>query len=147
MQTFLAALGPKCPSVGGIGQGQHGPEHQPIDALQPREVQLFHIVAGSVIVGMQPSVKHEHGNLPFVERVVVAVGLHLPRRRAAPIAGYWHPAIKLGDKIKPGDRLGTVRDLVGKDVRTITAEREGMVLYHSTSLAISAGEALVGIAV
>jgi predicted deacylase len=66
---------------------------------------------------------------------------------AAPAAGYWHPAIKLGDKVKPGDLLGTMYDLAGKWERKITSEREGMILYYSTSLAISQGEALVGIRV
>ncbi len=66
---------------------------------------------------------------------------------AAPAAGYWHPAIKLGDKVKPGDLLGTMYDLAGKWERKITSERDGMILYHSTSLAISQGEALVGIMV
>jgi predicted deacylase len=65
----------------------------------------------------------------------------------APAAGYWHPAVKLGQKVKPGDLLGTLYDLGGKWERKIEIEREGMILYHSTSLAISQGEALVGIAV
>ena len=66
---------------------------------------------------------------------------------AAPVAGFWHPTIKLGDEVKPGDRLGTLHDLSGEGKRDILAERGGMVLYHSTSLAISQGEALVGIKV
>jgi predicted deacylase len=66
---------------------------------------------------------------------------------AAPVAGFWHPAVALGDRVKPGDRLGTLHDLSGDGKRDILAERDGMILYHSTSLAISQGEALVGIKV
>jgi predicted deacylase len=66
---------------------------------------------------------------------------------AAPAAGYWHPAVALGMPVEIGTRLGTLYELTGAGERAVLAETAGFVLYHSTSLAISAGEALVGVAI
>jgi uncharacterized protein len=66
---------------------------------------------------------------------------------AAPVAGFWHPAVKLGDSVAPNGVIGVIHDLAGPGKREIRTEQGGRVLYHSTSLAISQGEALVGIGV
>jgi hypothetical protein len=49
--------------------------------------------------------------------------------------------------IERGAPLGVIHDLVGQGQRRIIAEQSGPVLYHVTSLAITEGEPLVGIAV
>jgi uncharacterized protein len=65
----------------------------------------------------------------------------------APASGYWHCAVSPGATVARGATLGTITDLLGQEKRTIIAEHAGPVLYHVTSLAITEGEPLVGIAV
>jgi uncharacterized protein len=65
----------------------------------------------------------------------------------APVSGFWHPAVAPAATIERGTPLGVIHDLVGPGKRMIVAEHAGPVLYHVTSLAISEGEPLVGIAV
>jgi predicted deacylase len=65
----------------------------------------------------------------------------------APVSGFWHPAVTPGAKVERGAAVGTIHDLVGSGKRTILAEHSGPILYYVTSLAISEGEPLVGIAI
>lgn len=65
----------------------------------------------------------------------------------SPASGFWHCAVSPGDHVRRGDVLGTIHDLIGRWERAIVAEETGPVLYHVTSLAITEGEPLVGIAV
>jgi predicted deacylase len=65
----------------------------------------------------------------------------------APVSGFWHCAVSPGAVVREGAPLGVIHDLAGQGKHEILAEHSGPVLYHVTSLAISAGEPLVGIAV
>jgi len=65
----------------------------------------------------------------------------------APASGFWHPAVSPGVTVERGATLGVIHDLVGSGQRTILADHAGPVLYHVTSLAISEGEPLVGVAI
>jgi len=65
----------------------------------------------------------------------------------APVSGYWHPAVTPGANVERGVAVGIIHDLVGPGRRTILAEHSGPILYHVTSLAITEGEPLVGIAI
>jgi uncharacterized protein len=65
----------------------------------------------------------------------------------APVSGFWHPAVSPAATVERGATLGVIHDLVGPGKRVIVAEQSGPVLYHVTSLAITEGEPLVGIAV
>ena len=65
----------------------------------------------------------------------------------APASGFWHCAVTPGAYANRGAALGVIYDLVGRWERSIVAEHSGPVLYHVTSLAITEGEPLVGIAV
>jgi uncharacterized protein len=65
----------------------------------------------------------------------------------APVSGYWHPAVTPGATVERGATVGVIHDLVGPGKRTILAEHSGPILYHVTSLAITEGEPLVGIAI
>ncbi len=64
----------------------------------------------------------------------------------APVAGYWHCAVSPGARVERGAPLGVICDLAGAGEHRITAEVSGPVIYHVTSLAISVGEPLVGVA-
>ena len=65
----------------------------------------------------------------------------------APVSGLWYSAKRLSDPIAIGDRLGEIRDVFGTVLATIVAEKPGEVLYQLTTLAVNAGEALVGIGI
>lgn len=65
----------------------------------------------------------------------------------APVAGYWHCAVSPGARVERGEPLGVIYDLAGPGEHRIAAEVSGPVIYHVTSLAISVGEPLVGIAI
>ncbi|HEX3498869.1 MAG TPA: succinylglutamate desuccinylase/aspartoacylase family protein [Stellaceae bacterium] len=65
----------------------------------------------------------------------------------APVSGFWHPAVTPGANVERGAAVGVIYDLLGATKRTIVAEHSGPILYHVTSLAISEGEPLVGIAI
>ena len=65
----------------------------------------------------------------------------------APASGLWYPAKTLSDPVAIGDRLGDIRDVFGTALATIEAEVAGTVLYRLTTLAVNAGEALIGIGV
>jgi uncharacterized protein len=65
----------------------------------------------------------------------------------AAVAGYWHCAVSPGARVERGQPLGVIYDLAGPGEHRIAAEVSGPVIYHVTSLAISVGEPLVGIAI
>jgi uncharacterized protein len=68
------------------------------------------------------------------------------RTAMAPVAGYWHCAVSPGATVEKGQPLGVIYDLAGPGEHLIAAEFSGPVIYHVTSLAISVGEPLVGVA-
>lgn len=65
----------------------------------------------------------------------------------APASGLWYPAKTLSEAVAVGDQLGQIRDVFGKTLATITADVSGTVLYRLTTLAVNAGEALIGIGI
>jgi uncharacterized protein len=59
--------------------------------------------------------------------------------------GAWYPAVPLGGRVEAGERLGVVRDLLGEVIQEVAAPLAGTVLYYVSSLAINAGDPLVGV--
>ena len=51
-----------------------------------------------------------------------------------------------GARVDSGQPLGVIYDLAGSGEHRISAEVSGPVIYNVTSLAISVGEPLVGVA-
>lgn len=64
---------------------------------------------------------------------------------AAPVDGLWYPALGLGQSVREGGTLGTIRDVFGTELASIRSERAGSVLYTLSSLSVNRGEALLGI--
>ena len=89
-------------------------------------------------LGMTPKANVKRAAEPRLCRMEVAM---------APEAGYWHVFTKPGATVSKGERVGVIRDLVGEWEKPILADHSGPVLYHLTSLAVSKGQALIGIAV
>ena len=61
----------------------------------------------------------------------------------AEVSGFWFPAIKTEHKISAGQILGRIEDLEGRILQTINARWDGMALYHTVSLGVTTGDALV----
>jgi hypothetical protein len=44
-----------------------------------------------------------------------------------------------------GDMLGEIKDVFGSTLATVRSEKEGLIVYRLTSLAVNKGEALLGV--
>lgn len=62
---------------------------------------------------------------------------------ASPAAGVWFPAVRPGQRLCEGDRLGELRDFFGETQATYFAEHDGIVFYHADGPAVSVGTNLV----
>jgi predicted deacylase len=65
---------------------------------------------------------------------------HMQVCNPSPITGYFEPAAALGDRIHPGDLLGTVYDLAGKESHPVTSTQDGLVLVLRTFPRVHEGE-------
>jgi uncharacterized protein len=59
--------------------------------------------------------------------------------------GLWYPFAKAGDKVKKGQLVGEVKDLLGDTVQPAISAIDGIILFSVSSLAINAGDPLMGI--
>jgi uncharacterized protein len=70
-------------------------------------------------------------------------GFSWPR---TPSAGWWQPAVRVGDPVTAGQVLGTVSTLDGGAVlETFTAPADGVVLFVTSSPAVAADGLLLGL--
>lgn len=63
-----------------------------------------------------------------------------------PTAGWWEPAVGVGDPVAAGQHLGTVSDLASGDPTAVTAPVDGIPLFLTTSPAVLADGLLLGLA-
>jgi len=70
---------------------------------------------------------------------------HLQRQHPAPSAGFFEPAVSLGQWVERGEYLGTVCDLLGNSRVSILAENAGIVLMLRTLARVEVGTALAAI--
>ncbi len=61
----------------------------------------------------------------------------------ADVRGMWFPVIQPGLSVAAGQVLGRLEDLDGNLLQTVRAAFDGLVLYHTVSLGVAAGDALV----
>ena len=61
----------------------------------------------------------------------------------ADTSGLWLPAVQPEQPITAGQTLGRIEDLEGRVLQTVHARWDGMVLYHTVSLGVTTGDALV----
>jgi predicted deacylase len=59
--------------------------------------------------------------------------------------GFWYPQAKVGDPVKEGQVLGTVKDVWGKELQIARATATGHILFLVSSLAINTGDPLLSI--
>lgn len=62
-------------------------------------------------------------------------------------AGCWFPAVAVGEDVRAGRVLGAVTDMLGRPLQEARSTVDGTVLFAVTSLAINAGDPLVGVGV
>ena len=62
-----------------------------------------------------------------------------------PTAGWWQPAVEVGETVVANDRLGMVLDGFGEMIETIVAPEAGVVLFLTSSPAVQADGLLLGL--
>lgn len=67
---------------------------------------------------------------------------HLQVCNPSPMNGYFDPAVRLGDRVRKGDVLGTVFDPVGETEQRIVAQQDGIVLVLRTFPQVREGDSL-----
>jgi len=67
---------------------------------------------------------------------------HMQAGHPAPLAGYFEPAVVLGQQVTAGAVLGTISDPLGDDVRPVLAQQGGLVLVLHTFASVRAGDGL-----
>lgn len=71
---------------------------------------------------------------------------HMQVCNPSPMTGYFEPAVKLGTFVRAGAPIGTVTDVLGDRVVTVTANVSGIVLVLTTFPSVKQGDALAVIA-
>ena len=59
-----------------------------------------------------------------------------------PIAGFFEPAVRLGQRMKAGDSMGTVSDILGDQCETVCAAHDGSVLTLKTFCRVDANDSV-----
>jgi len=59
--------------------------------------------------------------------------------------GWWQPEVAAGEEVAEGQRLGTLRTLYGDVIEEVEAQRDGVVLFLTTSPAVSVDGPLLGL--
>lgn len=61
----------------------------------------------------------------------------------AQASGCWYPAKKPGECITKGEKIGEIRDVFGQTIQQVYAKKSGVILYETSSLAITAGSPMI----
>ncbi|MEX0725971.1 MAG: M14 family metallopeptidase [Planctomycetaceae bacterium] len=67
---------------------------------------------------------------------------HLQIQHPAPRAGYFEPAVALGDVVRKGETLGTILDSLGDDPADVACLDDGLVLMLRACPSVQKGDAL-----
>ena len=65
---------------------------------------------------------------------------HMQIQNPAPIAGFFDPAVQLGQRIAIGDLIGSICDVLGDQVLTVRSTQNGIVLMLKTFCRVDEGE-------
>jgi hypothetical protein len=69
-----------------------------------------------------------------------------PGLALAPLAGLWSPAVRLGQRVRVNDRLGSFRDLRGDELGDLLSNVAGIVLGFSAAVWVDERDSLVELA-
>jgi predicted deacylase len=67
---------------------------------------------------------------------------HLQVCNPSPAAGFFEPAVALGDPVRAGDLLGRVLDPLGSDPVEVRSQQSGLVLVLRALPSVSQGDSL-----
>jgi predicted deacylase len=67
---------------------------------------------------------------------------HMQVNHPSPVEGFFEPAVTLGGRVRAGDRLGIVTDVLGRETAPLTARYAGVVLVLHTFARVDAGTGL-----
>jgi predicted deacylase len=59
--------------------------------------------------------------------------------------GWWEPDVRAGDEVRAGSSLGSVRNLFGDVIERVPSPEDGVVLFLTTSPAVTADGLLLGL--
>ncbi len=65
---------------------------------------------------------------------------HLQIRNPAPVTGFFEPQVNLGDRIRAGQPLGTIADVLGENVISVPSDETGLVIVLRTFSRIRQGD-------
>ena len=68
---------------------------------------------------------------------------HLQSCHPSPVAGFFEPAVELGQHVELGTLLGCVTDLLGAKTVKVSAEHSGIVIGITTFCSVKQGEGLI----
>ncbi|MDX6486475.1 MAG: uncharacterized protein QOF43_1628, partial [Gaiellaceae bacterium] len=60
-------------------------------------------------------------------------------------AGWWESDVRAGDAVRAGSSIGSVRNLFGDVIERVLAPEDGVVLFVTTSAAVTADGLLLGL--
>ncbi|MGB6772124.1 MAG: succinylglutamate desuccinylase/aspartoacylase family protein, partial [Candidatus Dormiibacterota bacterium] len=63
------------------------------------------------------------------------------------ISATYHPTVQVGDRVAEGQVVGEIRDIFGDTLSEVRAAAGGIVIFLVTSLAVKAGDPLIGVGV
>jgi hypothetical protein len=63
------------------------------------------------------------------------------------ISATYHPTVQVGDRVAEGQVVGELRDIFGDTLREVRTDAGGVVVFLVTSLAVKAGDPLLGVGV
>jgi len=67
---------------------------------------------------------------------------HMQVNLPAPQEGFFEPAVKLGQRVRRGERFGSVSDVLGERVLDVTVPHDGLVIVLHTFARVEADECL-----
>jgi len=67
-------------------------------------------------------------------------------RDRAERGGIWRRDVEAGERVREGQRLGEVSDLVGGTLQEVTAPFDGVVSFLRTHYSVNAGDTLLWVA-
>jgi predicted deacylase len=65
---------------------------------------------------------------------------HMQVYHPIPVEGFWHPMVRVGNRVRAGEALGTVSDALGLKVMDVPADRDGLVVVLRACPSVRAGD-------
>ena len=116
---------------------------------------IFVEVGGNALAGDDDTLTVYQGLINSLRTLGVLEGLRTPTTTrwlhpgttiTAPLDGLWRPTIELRQSVAANAPLGTLLDLLGNEVATISFPADGVVLYYLSALSARQGDVLAYVA-